>query len=1051
MKNHLTVSLLGPFQAALCGEPIVEFRADSARALLAFLILDAGSPYRREVLGGLLWPEQTDPEALRNLRQALSRLRDAIGDREMTLPFLTITRKSIQFNASSDYWLDVTAFQHLVAASRDHQHSRLIACQPCMERLQNAAELYRGEFMAGFSFNSVLFEEWLVIQREKLHRQAMELFHTLAVHAEETRAYEEAQRYARRQIELEPWREEAHQQLMRALALSGQRSAALAQYDTCCQLLVTELGAEPSPQTTDLYREIWSGALDSKTARPVAVLLPHRGAHNLPPHTTPFVGRQSELGLIKKRLLDPACRLVTLVGEGGIGKTRLALEVAGQVVGEFAHGAWFVPLADVTVKQATAEQALLRLVSAIVDALDLTLGGAGEPLDQVLIYLKTKELLLVLDNVEHLSEVAANLVMELLRQVPGVIVLVTSREPLYLQAETVMRIEALPVPDGPDVAGAAGYSSVVLFSELAGRRLPAFALEGATLPDVIHVCRLVEGVPLAIELAAGWVDQVGPAQMARAIQDNLEILTSRMRDVPSRHRSIRAVFEGSWVQLSRVEQLVLAQASAFAGSFDRDAVANVIQVPGEEDKGIGLALRSLVGKSLLQRTAAGRYEMHNLLRRLAVEKAQDPEVVCDLGHPGAVRARYCTYYMTFLQRQEPYLMGEGQAQSLASISAEIDNLRDVWTCAIDDGQAAQLARGMESLFQFYYMRSWFQEGEWAFRRLVESWQREATGERLCVWGKALACQGWFAFQLGRYDEAKELVQQSVSVLQAEGAQAELAFGLSYAGAVALHLGAYATAMQRCEEALEICRRLDDRYGSAVALNILGQAAYMVGEYRQARQHCEASWSLAQHTGNLWGVAFSLDHLGQIAFAQGAYEEARDFFRQSVAMRREIKDQRGVGLSLNALGNTELVLGEHAEARRLYAGALSIFQEIGHPLGVVQSLSNLGRVAWLLGEEDHARDLLREALGVARGSAVVPGALEALLGMAEVLAQSDREEQALVLASFVVAHAASSQRAKARAAELSLDLIARLPGEVAARAQVRGRTSALELLLEEIWS
>jgi DNA-binding SARP family transcriptional activator len=257
--SHLAISLLGPFQVTLDGKPVTRFRADTARALLAYLAMHAGVACRRDALAGLLWPDQPEPTAHQDLRQALSRLRTAIGDREAARPFLLVTRKTLCVNPEGDYELDVDEFAHLIAACSEHRHPRLQLCGPCIEKLRAAARLYRGNLLAGFSLKSALFEEWLVVQREQLHRQALNALYHLADYHERHGDAAQALHYAQRQVELEPWREAAHRQWMRALLLNGERAAALAHYATCRSILAAELGIEPAAETTALYAHIRAG------------------------------------------------------------------------------------------------------------------------------------------------------------------------------------------------------------------------------------------------------------------------------------------------------------------------------------------------------------------------------------------------------------------------------------------------------------------------------------------------------------------------------------------------------------------------------------------------------------------------------------------------------------------------------------------------------------------------------------------------------------------------------------------------------------------------
>ncbi len=274
--ERLTISLLGPFRVALDGNPVTQFEADTARALLAYLVMHVEIPHRRETLAGLLWPDLAESAALQDLRQALNRLRKAIGDREANPPFLHVSRQAIQFNRASDYWLDVSAFTNLINARRAHCHNLDTVCQLCMQRLQETAKVFRGDFLTGFSLGSTLFEEWLTVQRERFHHEAIDVFYRLTTCYETRGDYAQARQYTLRQLELEPWREEAHQQLMRVLALSGQRSAALTQYKTCCRILAKELGLAPSAETVALYQRIRAGDMQG-----------HARTETLPSHASP--------------------------------------------------------------------------------------------------------------------------------------------------------------------------------------------------------------------------------------------------------------------------------------------------------------------------------------------------------------------------------------------------------------------------------------------------------------------------------------------------------------------------------------------------------------------------------------------------------------------------------------------------------------------------------------------------------------------------------------------------------------------------------------------
>ncbi|MDQ5850679.1 MAG: AAA family ATPase, partial [Chloroflexota bacterium] len=381
---HLALALLGSFAAIRDGEPISAFATDKVRALLAYLVVEAGRPHRRDALAELLWPGQPHEVARTNLRQALATLRTAILDTEGGRPFLAISRELVQFDHASDHWLDVAVFTALLAACERHSHVRLETCTPCARRLEQATTLYRGSFLADVVVrDSAAFEEWVLLKREWLQQRALQALACLATYYERRGTYQQAERYAWRQVELDPWHEAAHRQLIGVLASTGQRGAALRQYETCRRILEAELGVEPAPETTALAEQIRAGVFSA----------PRLPSQALPPQATSFVGREAEIAELAGRLTGRPCRLVTLLGPPGIGKTRLAVEVAAQIGLDFADGVVFVALAPV------ADPAL------VAQAIARTLGvqeSGGQPLIESLkAYVGGKHLLLVLDNFEH--------------------------------------------------------------------------------------------------------------------------------------------------------------------------------------------------------------------------------------------------------------------------------------------------------------------------------------------------------------------------------------------------------------------------------------------------------------------------------------------------------------------------------------------------------------------------------------------------------------------------------------------------------------------------
>lgn len=924
---HLCLSFLGSFHVTIEGEPVEHFRSDKIRALLAYLVLEADRPHRRETLAGLLWPELSDQAARDNLRLALLRLRRTLGedDAAAAQPFLLISANTIQFNRQCHCSLDVAAFQDLLAACEAHAHRQAEACSSCARRLTQAVELYRGPLLEGFFLDSQPFEEWLLVRREMLHAHMVSALYGLAAFHERRGGYADAERYTRWQLALEPWREEAHCQLMRILAASGQRSAALAQYETCRRLLAEELGAEPCDDSQDLYWKIESGV----AVGPAALNASKSMAAHLPLVPTLFVGREAELAQIGDRLDDVHCRLLTIVGPGGIGKTRLALQSAAvqAQAGAFAQGVYFIPV------DAIPSPALL--VSTIAEALGFSFARQDPPpLQQLVEYLREKEILLILDSLEHLlhHEMQAEtvqLVRDLLEGARRLTLLVTSRQWLNLHSETLLRLDGLPEGE-----------AIALFDERARRVQPSFTLSEETRPLVAHICRLLQGMPLAIELAAAWARVLPGEEIARQLEQDLSLLETAQEDIPDRQRSLWATFDRSWDLLAAEERQAFCRLGVFRGRFSLEAASAVA--------GADLAwLSLLLDRSLVRFHPNGDYELHNLLAQYAAEK---------LGRMGtafeAVSDRHCAYYAAFLQRRVACLQGAcleasgpaSQVESLGEIGRQLDQLRAAWRWAAQHRQAEPLGQMIGGLFYFYDMRSFFREGADMFAMAVTA-LADLPGEQAEIWrAQALARQGWFVFHLGQPALAVARMQQALAVARRREYIPEIIFCLNYLGAIARHRGEYAEARSCLQYALALAVGNGDHFNETIALNVLGQVEYMEHNYAEARRLCRQGLMLKRAIGDRWGMLFSLTYLGLVAYALEEYAEARGYFEESLEISRSIGDRRGMANSLMNLGDVAAAGQDLAAARLSYQKSLALFREIGTRQSVADCLLRLDRLA-----------------------------------------------------------------------------------------------------------
>ncbi|MCA9923041.1 MAG: hypothetical protein KC421_11745, partial [Anaerolineales bacterium] len=560
---------------------------------------------------------------------------------------------------------------------------------------------------------------------------------------------------------------------------------------------------------------------------------------HLPPREQAIVGRDDELAAIHEQLADPDRRLCTLVGPGGIGKTRLALEtgwrVAANHMGPFLHGVYFVPLAGVAIAtQQLPAGVITQLVTAVAESLDFTFSGPRPPEQQLMQYLRHKSLLLILDNCEHLIDAVRDLAQMLFAQTEQVQLLVTSRERLHMGTEWMLAIDGLPYPPPtPADLDLEQYSAVQLFMQRAQQVDAGFVPNGENgrcgFTDIGRICRMVRGIPLAIELAVPWVRLLTCREIAQEIEQNLDALTTGMAHVPARHRSMRAVFEHSWSLLADSERQMVVRLSVFRGGFDRQAAESVA--------GASLAqLAVLLDKSLVYRldgNSVVRYQMQEVLRQYAAEKLADSAAETAVFH------QHSHYYLEFVTRRSADLRGQRQPEALDEIRHEIENIRAAWQYALDHDLFDLINEATDTLALFYYMRSWAAEGITLFAQAAERLAARQPSQPIAL-GKLRARQGWFAFLKGEHVAAQSLLQQSLDHLRTADATDEIVYPLNFLAVVTYTLGDYEAAYQLATEGLRLSEQLDDPYRIAIANNILSQIAYLQEDYDAAAQFCETS-------------------------------------------------------------------------------------------------------------------------------------------------------------------------------------------------------------------
>ena len=1122
--------LFGPPRLTCNGKNIA-INLRKASALLAYLAVNP-QPHSRDALATLLWPDKESRIARANLRRTLYDLAQQLMNGGVQL--IESTEETVRLMPDAALWIDVAAFQQHLAQYLPPTPTTPVA-PSALDALTRAAELYADDFMAGFTLpDAPAFDDWQFFQREALRQQYSALLATLVATYAARRNYDQAIHYARRWSQLDLLEEAVHRQLMSLYAQAGQIAAAVRQYDECVHLLQQELEAPPAEETTALFEAIRTrrfplpgkptrepalpGQTDKRmlarivpTEREPPAIHPVPPIHNLPMSTTPFIGRTQELAELLRRLEDPACQLLTLIGPGGIGKTRLALEAARRLAEtdsqvstsptglHFADGIFWVELHGV--------QGVSGVIAALAAATAFRFYSDVPLHEQILRFLGEKELLLILDNFEHLLDEAAvmvQLVSDLLAAAPRVKLLVTSREPLNLQEEWFHPLGGMALPKlerrtpamfAPGVTDEQVADAVQLFVQNARRARSGFD-PVAERAAVAQICRLVDGVPLALELAATWLKVLPCAKIAEEIEQNLDILTARHQNIPARHRSMRAVLEQAWHLLDAQEQQVLLRLTVFRSGFTQAAGAAVA--------GASLhTLATLAEKALVQitqdRLARNRYQMHELLRQFAAERLASSN-----GAAAKTQARHSDYYLAFLQQHAPLLLGKEQQQAVPAIGDELDNLRAALMWAIQTGNSVMLVHALDPLYTFYQIQSRYLEGKEFFVAALASWPSSASaldekGQQVQI--QLVARCGALSYLLGEYSAAGRYLQTALALAEACAAQHELAFILNFLGRWAMWQGEKAQAEHYLTQSLHLSQTLGDRNRTASALEKLANLVHATfGEYRESKALALQSLSLSRELGRPDRIAYALDTLGYITFCLGEYAEAESYYGESLRIFESSGDHYGRAMALGGLalvywasGGARLMdatayfqrsllicrelghggqvagrlaglarvandQGDYAQAQQFAAEGLTLARALGSPVYLSHILYCLGEAAYELGDLPAARAYLLEALQVTSATGLLAYLAIALFHYATLLIKesagesagsTQKRSDALALLMLVQNHPATWQVYKARAAQQSAMLAAQTPTGARTDEQIYSESATLNDVVREI--
>jgi non-specific serine/threonine protein kinase len=906
--DMLEVRLLGKFEVSRDGKTIA-ITSRPAQSLFAYLILNAGTAHRREKLAGMLWPDSLEETARDNLRHALWRVRKAFPS-GTSAGYVLADDLSIGFNTSAPYWLDAAAIAKLdETASADD--------------LMAALAEYQGELVPGF------YDEWVVVEREHLFSIFQRHIARLISFLQDANRWADVLEWGERWIKLGQKPEPAYRALMAAHAAQGDMSKVAAVYERCVRSL-RELDMQPSGETRTLYER-----LKAQKELPVrSAPIPSQGEPpptrrtNLPVALTSFVGREREVQEVKQLL--STTRLVTLLGTGGIGKTRLAMEVAHQLASSYPEGVWWIELAPLR-----DEEMLPRIVAQTLGVRETASQSLTQSIQDAL---GSKQTLLVLDNCEHLIGACTQLADELLSHCSRLKILATSRETLGIPGEKTFPVPALSFPVGDQssrLQDLKEFESVQLFLERISAFRPDVTLTQEQVPALIQICQRLDGIPLALELAAARAKVLTLDEIARRLNHRLSLLTRGSRTALPRHQTLRATIDWSYELLSEPEQILLRRLAVFAGSFTLEAAEEVTSADDLPRQRILDLLESLVNKSLVMMdeppgtgSAEARYRMLETIHEYVREKLREA------GEEDELRVRHLVFYAAYAERAQRGIYSAEQAAWFERLDLEVDNLR----AALDwSGAASEETMPSIRQNQFVIIRSLSLFWERGYRsEIIEKLGRlllfDAENEPTAEKARALDVGGFLLWSLNRLPEARTYLEQSIQIAERLGDHSLLVWPLMYLGWTFWGLKDYDRARRSLERSLEMARILGEpgRGAVGVAIAYLGDIPYAQGNLGDARQHYEKAISIFRELENPSMLTPSLRRLGYLEIREGNLPRAVQFFRESLELNRQLGHPHGTVACLAGLAAIHLASHNTEKAAVLYEFVAHQLEQSGDP-------------------------------------------------------------------------------------------------------------------------
>ena len=919
-KSILRIYTLGRLTIELHGEASITFISQKAPVLLLYLLMHPRE-HSRDVLAEMFWSDTSSEQSLKNLRTVLSNLQKLLGD------YLDVSRQTLAISQLESIWLDKQVFESqlddiLIGQKQPYSPRKLIA------ELERALDLYQGDFLIGVkTSNAPQLDTWIMLEQERIRARAGKAMLQVVELALASGYYRQGIEYGRKLLAIEPLWEEAHRALMILLVKSGNRTAALQQYDACVKVLKTELDIEPEDETQSLYHDIKTGRLKVSDE-------PHHRPNNLQKPTTPYIETQIVIEQINSLLDNPTCRLVTIMGQGGMGKTRLAQHLGLQRLEDYTDGVFFVSLISLTIPE------LLPL--AILDALGSDHQDSRlSPLDTLLALLRRKHMLLILDNFDHLMN-KAQLLTTLLGHAPHVQIIVTSREQLHLQGEHVFYLRALTYADNKK--DQSSFEAFELFVQMA--KLAQVDFEARLHQDAIHrICKLVDGLPLAIVIAATWVQFLPPETIADRIHESLEFLTIEGRDLPEHHRGIMALLSMTWADLSEHECTIMMKISVFPGDFDEVAAKAIVSATLDD-------LRTLVSKSLLQADGQGRYFFHDLLRRFSIEQAELAELASE------TRRAHRDYYQVWLHAQEEHKLPIHTLYR--SIDHEYHNITFIDWLQGEEFHHAILDHA-PILTDYWVMRG-YSLAE-AVRLLNEALP---YAEAPKIKAHALYRTGQLLARMQEYDESEPLLDRGLNLSREVGDVLLEAKILNELYRVLGAKGDYANARLNLLEMVEVVEQDSDSEGTqfheilSMAYSNLGIVHMQMDDPLEAENYTRKALKLKDEMTDPVGTALCHNTLGVIALKREGFDLAEEQFREALRIAREVGHTRHETIYSGNLAEVLHKQGQYEEAYRMYYDTLQVAYQIDNHKTCLNVLEQLTDIALDLKQPERAVQLLAAA-------------------------------------------------------------------------------------------